>query len=103
LTKQSSSGIIKTTKEREVNNMKNIITSTLITLAVFGVALFFVVKIVTWEAKIDADTWNNGICYCGGEYEFSNASAQKNGGNYYFYHCDDCGYVIRTHQPQRKN
>ena len=84
--------------------MKNIITSTLITLAVFGTLLFLVFKIVGWENKIDAETWNNGICYCGGEYEFSNATKRDGGaGNFYFYHCDDCGYVIRTYQAQRKN
>ena len=52
------------------------------------------------EVSIDADTWNEGVCLCGGEYEFSNAGHRKNGGNYYYYTCNECGRVIETTTPQ---
>lgn len=86
--------------------MKNIITlvsATLATIAFIAFAVFFAYSVVTWETRCDADTWNNGICYCGGEYEFSNATKRDGAGNFYFYHCEDCGYVIRTYHAQRKN
>ena len=70
---------------------------------VFVVLCFLAVSIVTWEAKSDEKVWNNGTCYCGGSYEFVNASSRKSSGSYYYYHCDDCGNVIRTYQPQIKN
>ena len=55
------------------------------------------------EAAIDADTWNEGVCLCGGEYEFSNASHRKNGGVYYYYTCNECGRIIETNTQQTKN
>ena len=77
--------------------------STLSAIILFVVLCFLAVSIVTWEYRIDEKVWNNGTCYCGGTYEFVNASSRKSSGSYYYYHCDDCGNVIRTYQPQIKN
>ena len=81
---------------------KTIIQSIAITVLIFGVIIALAVGVCALEAKMDADIWNNGICQCGGEYEFSNATLVKNGGNYYYYYCDDCGNVIETNTAQHK-
>ena len=81
---------------------KTIIQSIVITIIVFGITMALALGGCMLEAKIDADAWNNGICRCGGEFEFTNATHVKNGGNYYYYHCNDCGTVIETHTTQRK-
>lgn len=82
--------------------MKTIIQSIVITVAVFGVAIALAIGGCALEAKMDADAWGNGVCRCGGEFEFANATHVKNGGNYYYYYCDDCGAVIETHTAQHK-
>lgn len=81
---------------------KTIIQSIAITVLVFGVIIALGVGVCALEAKMDADAWSNGICRCGGEFEFTNAAHRKNGGNYYYYHCDNCGAVIETHTTQHK-
>jgi hypothetical protein len=82
--------------------MKTLFQSILITLALFAVAIVAGVGLGCLEQSINADTWNEGICRCGGEYEFSNAGHRKNGGNYYYYTCNECGQVIETTTPQTK-
>ena len=59
----------------------------------FGVAGLF-----TIEAKDDEAAWNNGYCECGGEWNFTNAEHIKNGGDLYYYECEECGDLIRTHR-----
>lgn len=81
---------------------KTIVQAIIISVVVFGIAITLGLGICSLEAKMDADTWNNGICRCGGEFEFTNAVHVKNGGNYYYYHCDNCGSVIETHTVQYK-
>lgn len=81
---------------------KEIIKSVGITILVFGAMIGLAIGICTLEAAIDKDTWNNGYCHCGGEFEFSNAAHRKNAGNYYYYNCQNCGYVIELTTQQVK-
>ena len=82
--------------------MKIFFQSLIATLALFAIAIAVGVGLSCLEQSMDADTWNEGICWCGGEYEFSNAGHRKNGGNYYYYTCNECGRVIETTTPQAK-
>ena len=74
-------------------------------LVVFGGLILLIgvaLGICAWESAIDEESWNNGICSCGGEFEFSNAAHRKNGGNYYYYVCNECSYVIETYNQMTK-
>lgn len=83
--------------------MKALIQSILIGIGILAGMILFGLGINTIEAKMDASVWNDGICQCGGEFEFSNATHRKNGGNYYYYTCNDCGKVIETNHQQIKS
>lgn len=50
------------------------------------------------EASSDKGKWNNGICDCGGKFEFSNAQHIRNGGTLYYWSCPDCHNVIELHR-----
>lgn len=39
-----------------------------------------------------AERWNDGICECGGTYEFSGASKYRTS-KYFYYTCDTCGHT----------
>ena len=41
--------------------------------------------------------WNNGHCECGTEWELVNIEHFRNSGELYYYDCNNCGTVIRTH------
>lgn len=50
-----------------------------------------------YEIKMDKEEYNNGICsFCGGEYRFTSAVHYRNGGDRYYYTCDECGHTIET-------
>ena len=49
------------------------------------------------ERNSDIKVWNNGYCECGSELKFSNVEHLRNGGNLYYWHCEDCGKVIELH------
>ena len=49
------------------------------------------------ERNSDVKAWNNGSCECGSEWKFSNADHLRNGGNLYYWYCEDCGKVIELH------
>ena len=83
--------------------MKTLIQSILISVGIFVGMIALAFGICTLEAKMDASVWNDGICQCGGEFEFSNATHRKNGGNFYYYACNDCGKVIETNHQQSKS
>lgn len=83
--------------------MKTLMQSILIGLGIFAGMIAFVLGICILGVKVDAIVWNDGVCQCGGEFEFSNASYRKNGGNFYYYICNDCGKVIKTNYQQSKN
>ena len=59
---------------------------------------FVVAGLFTMEAKSDEVAWNNGYCECGGKWDFTNAEHLKNGGDLYYYECEECGDLIRTHR-----
>lgn len=66
-------------------------------LSVIAVFVFFGTMsggLITLEHKNDYVTWNNGYCECGNEWELKNVEHIKNGGNKYYYWCDDCGNII---------
>jgi hypothetical protein len=81
--------------------MKTLIQSILVGLAGAVVVIALGLGICALEAKMDESVWNDGICQCGGEFTFSSADHLRNGGNLYYYVCNDCGEVIETHQPQK--
>lgn len=83
--------------------MKTLIQSILIGVGIFAGMIALALGICALEAKMDASVWNDGICQCGGEFEFSNATHRKNGGNFYYYTCNDCGEVIETNHQQTKS
>ena len=83
--------------------MKTTIQSIAAGLGLFAVMMSLAIGVCGCEAAMDADVWNDGICNCGGEFEFSNATHCKNGGNYYYYNCNNCGYVIETNHQQTKS
>lgn len=66
-----------------------IITSLLIG---FGISGMFAM-----ERKGDEMVWNNGSCGCGTEWELIDVEHLRNSGELYYYGCDNCGAVIRTH------
>jgi hypothetical protein len=78
--------------------MKDSLIGIICAVCIFVTMTFFVWVCIT----VDENLWNNGVCACGGEWEFSNASAVHKHGTSYFYYCDDCGDVIELHSPQTK-
>ena len=54
------------------------------------------------EEKGDIISWNDGYCECGGTWKFSNVEHIRNGGNLYYWYCDDCGKVIELHSNFKK-
>ena len=52
-----------------------------------------------YEAERSKEAYNEGICkVCGGEYRFSSVTHIKNGGDRYYYTCEDCGHTIMTYR-----
>lgn len=46
-----------------------------------------------WQGNENqVDHWNNGICECGGTYEFSGASVYRTSKRFY-YTCNTCGHT----------
>lgn len=49
------------------------------------------------EQKYDAEQWNNGHCLvCDGEYNLIDVEHHRNGGDTYYYECEDCKNLIET-------
>ena len=72
---------------------KKVVVSIIFALAIgFGISGLFAL-----ERKGDEMVWNNGYCECGTEWELVNIEHLKNSGELYYYGCDGCGAVIRTH------
>ena len=56
------------------------------------------------EAYSDKTAWNGGHCAeCGGSYELSGVSHVRNGGDLFYYSCEECGDTIRTHHAMKKS
>lgn len=51
-----------------------------------------VVALMYNDAENANDRWNNGVCECGGTYEFSAASKYRTSESFY-YTCDTCGHT----------
>jgi hypothetical protein len=72
---------------------KKVVVAIIIAFAIgFGVSGLFAL-----ERKGDEMAWNNGHCECGTEWELVDVEHLKNSGELYYYGCDNCGAVIRTH------
>lgn len=80
--------------------MKEVIKDTLkvmLILIIFAGILTGLIFVIGSEADKSKDLYNNGICTeCGGRYRFSSATHLKNGGDYFYYSCEDCDHTIRT-------
>lgn len=58
-----------------------------------ALAISFGVTVLIYnDAKNANDRWNNGVCECGGTYEFSAASKYRTSESFY-YTCDTCGHT----------
>ena len=60
-------------------------------LCVLAVTFGFVVIIYMNNESIN-DRWNNGVCECGGTYEFS-AASQSHASKSFYYTCNVCGHT----------
>ena len=79
------------------NVVKRIIITALASLIVgFGIAGAFAL-----ERLGDESVWNEGYCECGCEWKLLNIQHIKNGGDNYYYACDDCGDSIMTHSKMK--
>jgi len=77
--------------------MKNYFSSIIIILVVFGFIGLGIAGGIA-DGKAAKERWNNGICeLCGGAYQFSSASHVHNGGDRFYYTCEDCGHTIITY------
>ncbi len=77
--------------------MKNFLRVIIILFILCG---FFVLAIIGAQdaAKNANEHWNNGVCeICGGAYKFTSATHLRNGGNRYYYTCEDCDHTIMTY------
>ena len=75
------------------NSWKRVVVTIIIALAIgFGID-----GIITLEKKGDKKAWNNGHCECGTEWHLVNVEHLKNSVDSYYYSCDNCGNVIKTH------
>lgn len=76
--------------------MKDFLRCMLIILVVLGFISLGVLGAIA-DVKTSNKSWNDGICEkCGGAYKFKCAVHQKNGGDYFYYSCEDCDHTIRT-------
>lgn len=64
-------------------------------LAVSIISIAFLAGMFTLVEYENEKAWNGGICSCGGEYRFINATKDKLI-TYYFYECDNCGYIFES-------
>ena len=72
---------------------KKVVVAIIVALAIgFGISGLFAL-----ERKGDEIAWNNGYCECGTKWELVDIEHLKNSGELYYYGCDNCGTVIRTH------
>lgn len=56
-------------------------------------AIGFGIMVLIYKDNENAnDRWNNGVCECGGTYEFSAASKYRTSESFY-YTCDKCGHT----------
>lgn len=51
--------------------------------------------------KFDEQSWNGGLCPCGEKWRLVNVEHKKNGGDLYYYTCDECNNTIRTNSNMK--
>lgn len=69
----------------------------IIIMLIFTILMGMLILGVGYETKLSQEKWNNGVCTeCGGKYRFSGATHLRNGGDYYYYSCEDCDHTIKT-------
>lgn len=84
--------IVNTTEMRE-GWKKNLVTILLALTIGFGIG-----GLLTLEHIADEESWNNGHCVCGGEWELIDVEkGYRNGSTTYYYSCEECEDVISTH------
>ncbi len=60
---------------------------------------FSIGGLLTLEHITDEQTWNNGYCACGGEWELIDVEkGRRNSSTTYYYTCKECEHLISTHK-----
>lgn len=74
--------------------MKTFIKIAIAILIVFALG-FGLIQTYKANQEYQMSKWNNGVCrYCGiGNMVFASATYIRNGGNKYYYTCDNCGHI----------
>ena len=84
------------------SGMKNSTVRLVVTLVIAFVVGIGIAGLFTLESKMDEEQYNDGTCvYCDGNYKLTSVNHVKNGGELYYYSCDNCGDVIRTHRNMK--
>ena len=77
---------------------KKVIVAIIVALTIgFGISGLFEL-----ESQSDEIAWNGGHCECGAEWELVNVEHLRNSGELYYYDCNNCGKVIKTHSNFEK-
>lgn len=74
--------------------MRDLLESLLICLVI---TVIIIVPTIIWaehEHKNDINTYNNGICECGGHYEFINKTHIYMDRGEYVFQCDTCNKIV---------
>ena len=59
---------------------------------------FAIGGLLTLEHVGDQQTWNNGYCACGGEWELIDVEKSRSSSStIYYYTCEECDHLIQTH------
>ena len=73
--------------------MKDVIIA-ILGLILFVIGLIFICDYC--EDKHDENVWNNGMCQCGGTFEYQQAVGHYYSTNY-VYKCNKCGDIIELY------
>lgn len=77
------------------SGIRNKIMNIIITIILALVIGFGLTSLLMWERTVDEQTFNNGYCECGGEWDLFDIEYRKNSGSLYFYKCEECESIIR--------
>ena len=78
-------------------DIKKTILKVIAIILIASLVGFGIAGLMWMEHKGDTQSWNNGICPCGEEWRLVSVDHLKNGGDLYYYTCDNCHRTIRTH------
>lgn len=73
--------------------MKETIIDLIVTIIGFIFIIGLCVFCVRCQKQDDLINYNNGVCHCGGHYEYVEAVGHR-GTTTYIYSCDKCGHKI---------